>query len=148
MLVAKDAYFNCIIYKGLHSLIASLLVPSRQPLWKPTLGYTLLFTLLVDKNGHTGQLILDYFRNISDQKINPNLSKRISRVKTNVLNACNEIQEPTPQCRSKARSVNRPIHCKLRWASLNELPIQCKDKLLESKNCMCSLPGSWIKRLA
>ena len=103
MLVAKFAYFNCIIYKGLHSLIASLLVSSRQPLWKPTLGYTLLFTLLVDKNGHTGQLILDDFRNISDQKINPNLSTRISWVKTNVLNTCGEMQEPTPQCRSKAR---------------------------------------------
>ena len=103
MLVAKFAYFNCIIYKGLHSLIASLLVSSRQPLWKPTQGYTLLFTLLVGMNGHKGQLILDDFRNISDQKINPNLSTRISWVKTNVLNTCGEMQEPTPQCRSKAR---------------------------------------------
>lgn len=57
----------------------------------------LLFTLLIDMNEHTGQLILYDFRNISDQKINPNVSMRISRMKTNVLNACDEIQEPTLQ---------------------------------------------------
>ena len=84
-------------------------------------------------NGQTGQLILYDFRNISDQKINPNFSTRISRMKTNVLNACDEMQEPSPQCRSKARSVDRLIHCKLQQASLNERPIKFKDKLPESK---------------
>ena len=84
-------------------------------------------------NRHTGRLILDDFRNICGQKINPNLSTRISRMKTNVLNACDEMQEPTPQCRSKARSVDRLIHCKLQQASLNERPIKFKDKLPESK---------------
>lgn len=64
----------------------------------------LLFSLFVDMNGHTGRLILDGFRNISDQKINSNLSTRISRMKTSILNACDEKQEPLLQCRSKARS--------------------------------------------
>ena len=45
----------------------------------------LLFTLLIDMNGYTGQLILDDFRNSSDQKIDPKFSTRISRMKTNVL---------------------------------------------------------------
>lgn len=50
--------------------------------------------------------------NISDQKTNSKLSTRISRLKINVLNACDEIQEQTLKWRSN--EMDRPIHRKLR----------------------------------
>ena len=70
-----------------------------------------------------------------------NFSTRISRMKTNLLNTCDEIQEPTLQDVDPRQDewIDPFIVNFVRQVLVNG---RNKGKLLEGKNCMYSLTGS------